>query len=230
MQKSSVIKAAIAFVASAVASATSVFAQPVAEDVLVDLGYGAVAEWTDLSSGNSSLAADTAIGVANEDIDVWFPGFQASAGFYSWLWNYGTTVGADLATAGANTVVLQLAGAVVNGHIMDEDFDNTVADHLYLDGGPVLYYTLADNTTGSLSPALAGVLGEAPGVAHDVDIDYVGYTWVWDLASINASSPVASVGIDTPLLNHCSVLGARLSFGSAYDADFFETFEGVEIE
>lgn len=230
MQKPSVIKAALALVASLVASATVAFAQPVAEDVLVDLGYGAVAEWTDVSNGNSSLAASTASGVANEDIGVWFPGFQASAGFYSWLWDYGTTVEADLVTSGANTVVLQVAGAVVNGHIMDEDFDNTLADHLYHDGGPVLYYTRANNTTGSLSATLAGVLGQEPGTAHGTDIDYVGYTWVWDLTTLNAGSPVVSVSVDVPLINHCSVLGAQLAFGGAYDADFFETFDGVEIE
>lgn len=233
MKTPSVISAAFSLAALVVASATSAYAQPVAEDILVDLGYNAVAEWTDLSNANSSLAVDTLVGATNEDISVWFPGFQASAGFYSWMWDYGTTVEADPVYAGgftnADTVVLQLAGAVVNGHIEDEDFDYTVADHLYLDGAPVLHYTLANNTTGQLSPSLAGILGEAPGTAHGVDIDYVGYTWVWDLNQVNSSSPVVSVSIDAPLLNHCSTLGAQVAFGATYDADFFETFEGTEV-
>lgn len=231
MKTNCVINAALSLAAFAVASVTSVFAQPTADDVLVDLGYGAVAEWTNLSYTNSTLAASTASGVTGQSISVWSPGFKASQGFYSWGGDFGTTVGAGLSTAGANTVVLQIAGAVVNGYIEDEDFTFTAADHLFIGSGPALYYTRQDLSTGGpVYPVLAGVLGTAPGTAHGTSIDYVGFTWVWNLTTINGGSPVTSVSIDAPLLNHCSTLGAQLTFGSTYDSGFFDTFEGTEIE
>jgi hypothetical protein len=219
-----------------VALATSALAQPVAEDLLVDLGYDQVVEWTNLGSSNTSLTPST----GNGAIVIHSPGYQASDGFDSWAGNFATTVTATPLYSGnftdIKTVVLQLAGAMINGNIENENFDYTLEKHLTVDGGPVLYYYLASDNPETTParifpgfPTQSGSLGQLPGTAHDVTINYVGFTYMWDLTGLESSlNPVTWVSVYAPILQYSSTIGAQLAFGSTYDSNFFETFADAD--
>lgn len=150
--------------------------------------------WTNLSSSNSGLTPSSGSG----NISVGSPGFQASAGFYSFMGDYSITVAKTALSWDAKTVVLQLEVAP------NPDFAWPYS------GGPLLSY---NGGSQNLPTSLYGLVGSE--FRPDVFGGTTFYTWAfqWDLSAI---SGISSVSLFTPISVHTSTIAAQIDVGDTY--------------
>ncbi|MBB5352701.1 hypothetical protein HNR46_002949 [Haloferula luteola] len=152
--------------------------------------------WTDLTSSNTGLAADSGSG----SLSVVSPGFQASSGLYSFMADYGTSV-TQTTSFDIQSVVFQIELSP-NGEFP-------------YSGGPLLTLTTTSGTLQLAATAFAAGATEwrTTGMGETA---YSSYAWQWDLSAYGDT--ITSVTVDTPLAVHSSVTGARIDVGDSFQA------------
>jgi hypothetical protein len=165
-------------------------------------------EWTNLGNTNAGLAFNASLSDAAGSLAVNSPGFRSSVGFYSFAGPYSFTTGTSSAPFDIGTVLLQYVG----GH--NPDFDS---QYLTFNGGPVLTYTLADQSTGTL-PVSHAVQATGPVnlTVGAFTADFHGHAWEWDLTSV--VGVITAISIQVPVPVHTSLTNLRLQFGDTYSA------------
>ncbi|MDP0501047.1 MAG: PEP-CTERM sorting domain-containing protein [Verrucomicrobiota bacterium JB022] len=172
-------------------------------------------ESPDLSNANTTLAPTFGTGT----IAPVSPGYQASAGFYSWQGNFGATV-TKTSSFDMSNVVFQLA--------MMANPDYTTAEILNFDGSYIPGFDMQAGYTGgptlSFNGGSQGIQATLAEVVNGPDLTNIGgfegelasYAWQWDLSGITET--ITSISITAPIIAHQSTIEARLDVSSSYSS------------
>ncbi|KAF0095268.1 MAG: PEP-CTERM putative exosortase interaction domain-containing protein [Puniceicoccaceae bacterium 5H] len=172
-------------------------------------------ESPDLNNANTSLTPTTGTGT----ITPISPGYQASAGFYSWQGDFGAEVTSS-STFDTQNVVFQLVMMANPDYTTEQilNYDGSYLPEFDMEvgyaGGPTLNYnggtqgiqaTLSEVVAGPTHTTISGFEGELSS-----------YAWQWDLSGI--TDDISSVSITAPIIAHQSTVEARLDLGSSFSS------------
>lgn len=151
--------------------------------------------WTNLSSGNAGLVPSSGTG----SLAVAAPGYQASAGLYSYMGDYSVTFTKTGLAWDAETVILQLEVAP------NPDFAWPY------NGGPLLSYNGG-------SQGLSTTNYEFVGTEFRADVfggtTFNTYAFQWDLSALPDS--ITSFSISVPISIHTSTVAVQVDAGNTY--------------
>jgi hypothetical protein len=151
--------------------------------------------WTNLSSGNTGLAPASGTGT----LGVVSPGYQASAGLYSFMGDYSITISKTGLSWDAETVILQLEVAP------NPDFAWPY------NGGPLLSY---NGGSQGLSTADYTFVGSEFRADVFGGTTFNTYAFQWDLSTIPDS--ITSFSISVPISIHTSTVAVQVDAGNTY--------------
>ncbi len=149
--------------------------------------------WSNLGNSNVGLAASSGSGTAS----VQAPGFQATAGLYSFSAAYSTTV-TQASSFDINNVLIQLDEAVNAAFPMPA-------------GGPLLSFNGGSQNIAANYFAVVGSEIRSTVMGNET---YNGDAWQWDLSGYGET--INSVTIVVPLTEHTSVVAMRVDTAATY--------------
>jgi len=151
--------------------------------------------WTNLSSGNTGLAPSSGTGM----LAPVAPGFQASAGLYSYMGDYSITLTKTGLAWDAQTVILQLEVAP------NPDFAWPYT------GGPLLSFNGGSQNLSTTGYAYIGTEFRADVFGGTT---FNTYAFQWDLSGVPDS--ITSFSISVPLSVHTSTVAVQVDAGNTY--------------
>lgn len=169
-------------------------------------GTVATAEWESGSLASGSTGAPTAsTGFVGDsaNIDPIAPGYRATAGFYSFMGDFGAILTGETAFE-AKTVVVQL--------VMMQNPDFSIAEILGFEGGATLSFNGGEQNL--VADFASAVSGPVAGSGGGMEGDYYSFAWQWDLSSI--SGPITDFEITIPIIVHSSTIEARLDISDTF--------------
>lgn len=174
----------------------------------VDPNYG-------LSNGNAAGIPAAGAGT----VAPVSPGYRASAGFYSFMGNFGMTASTSIQAGGGLTdiqnVVFQRVSMANPDFTLEENLNFTGGSGV-TSGGPWLFYYDSSNTLlGRIQATSTGISASLIGATlAGFSGDLYDFTYQWDLSAI--PDTVTSVTIDAPIPIHSSTIEARIDIGDSY--------------
>lgn len=192
--------------------------QASASVLLVDYvlpGTQSTVAWESPALSNSNPAGTPTFGTGT--IDPITPGYHASAGYYSWMGDFGATASTSAAFDIQN-VVFQL--------VMMQNPDFSIYEILNYDGnylpgfspeagytgGPILNYN--GGTQGIQATLSAVVAGPSYETIGPMEGDVASFAWQWDLSGI--TDEISSISITAPIPIHQSTVEARIDSSNVY--------------